>query len=193
MNRIFYLMGKSASGKDTVYKALGERQSGLKPVVLYTTRPKRAGETEGEDYFFVDDTVCRRMEKEGKIIELRSYNTKHGIWKYFTAMDGQIDLETSSYRMVGTLDSFVVMKKTFGDRIVPVYIEVEDGLRLFRALERERAQTTPRYSELCRRFLADTEDFSEERLEWAGITRRFNNESLEKCIADIEEMIRTMI
>lgn len=193
MNRIFYLMGKSASGKDTIYRVLGERRPDLKPVVLYTTRPKREGEKEGEDYFFVDDDVCDRMEQEDRIIELRSYHTQHGIWKYFTAVDGQIDLSAASYRMVGTLESYMAMQARFGGQIVPVYIEVEDGLRLQRALDRERRQRAPRYSEMCRRFLADTEDFSEKKLEEAGITRRFNNESLENCVADIEEMILAMI
>ena len=71
------------------------------------------------------------------------------------------------------------------DAIVPIYIEVEDGLRLSRALERERAQTKPQYAELCRRFLADAEDFSEENLERAGIKRRFQNIDKETCMEEI--------
>ena len=47
MGKIFYVMGKSASGKDTIYKKLLERFPGLKTVVTYTTRPIRDGETEG--------------------------------------------------------------------------------------------------------------------------------------------------
>ena len=45
-----------------------------------------------------------------------------------------------------------------------------------RALNREREQEVPRYAELCRRFLADTRDFSEENLANLGITRRFVNQ-----------------
>ena len=41
--------------------------------------------------------------------------------------------------------------------MVPLYVEVDDGLRLSRALERERKQTEPKYAEMCRRFLADCE------------------------------------
>ena len=79
------------------------------------------------------------------------------------------------------------MRLYFGkDRLVPVYIEVEDGERLSRALMRERQQSEPKYSEMCRRFLADQEDFSEENLENAGIIRRFQNNNMEECIQEIQ-------
>ncbi len=65
---------------------------------------------------------------------------------------------------------------------MPIYLEVEDGLRLVRALERERRQDEPKYAEMCRRFLADEEDFSEENLIKSGITERFCNEDLAACL-----------
>ena len=74
--------------------------------------------------------------------------------------------------------------------MVPVYIEVEDGLRLARAVERERRQAEPKYAELCRRFLADAEDFSEKNLKKAGISRRFVNNGLAECLSEIEAYIR---
>ena len=51
---------------------------------------------------------------------------------------------------------------------------------------RERQQSEPKYSEMCRRFLADQEDFSEENLENAGIIRRFQNNNMEECIQEIQ-------
>ena len=169
MGKIFYIMGKSASGKDTIYKELMEKMPKFHSIVPYTTRPMREGEKDGVEYFFVDQERFDEMMDEEKIIEFRSYNTKCGIWTYFTADDGQIAL-----------------KEYFGDDVmVPLYIEVEDGLRLSRALERERAQLKPQYAELCRRFLADAEDFSEENLERAGIKRRFQNIDKETCMEEI--------
>ena len=47
MGHIFYVMGKSASGKDTIYKILRERLPQIRTVVPYTTRPIRAGERDG--------------------------------------------------------------------------------------------------------------------------------------------------
>ena len=96
-------------------------------------------------------------------------------------MDGQIDLDAHDYLVIGTLVSYRALREYFGEeKLLPVYIEVEDGLRLARAVERERRQAEPKYSELCRRFLADEEDFSEENLKKAGITRRFENRDLGK-------------
>ena len=46
-------------------------------------------------------------------------------------------------------------------------------------------QTEPKYKELCRRFLADEEDFKEENLKRCGIEKRYRNEVLEECIEEI--------
>ncbi|BDZ84224.1 guanylate kinase [Claveliimonas bilis] len=190
MGKIFYIMGKSASGKDTIFRELKERCPQLGMVVPYTTRPIRAGEKNGVEYFFTDVAALAKMEAEHKIIEIRSYDTVHGIWKYFTAADGQIDLESSDYLMIGTLESYRKMREYYGEEhLIPLYIEVEDGERLTRALLREQQQAQPKYKEMCRRFLADEEDFSEENLKKLGIRRRFDNSSKEQCLEEITEVI----
>lgn len=177
MGKIYCLLGKSSSGKDTLFKMLLEESGlALKTIVPYTTRPIRVGEQEGVEYHFVTEETQKKLEAEGKIIELRAYDTICGIWKYFTVDDGQIELATDNYLVIGTLESYVKMRDYFGaEKIVPLYVEVEDGERLLRALTRERAQKEPNYAELCRRFLADSVDFSAERLKAAGICRWFEN------------------
>ena len=190
MGKIYYVMGKSSSGKDTIYKMLLTEHPRFRTVVPYTTRPIREGERDGVEYFFVDTERLHKMQEEEKIIEIRSYNTKCGIWTYFTADDGQIDLDKYDYLMIGTLVSYRALREYFGEeKLVPVYIEVEDGLRLSRAIERERRQTDPKYAELCRRFLADEDDFSEKNIQAAGITRRFMNIESEKCVSEIKKYI----
>lgn len=190
MSKIFYLMGKSASGKDTIYKKIKETMPELKTIVIYTTRPIREGETEGVEYHFVDEKKLQEFQKAGKVIELREYNTVHGIWKYFTVNDGQFDAD-DNYIAIGTLESYKGMRKHLGaDKLVPIYIEVEDGVRLERALARERSQKEPKYEELCRRFLADAADFSVDKLKEVGITHRFFNTDVEKCADEIVLGIR---
>ena len=193
MGRIFYIMGKSSSGKDTIYsRLLRDKEFGLKNVLLYTTRPVRQGEADGREYHFVDEERFRQFMDEGKVIEYRTYETVHGPWTYFTADDGQVDLKACSYLAIGTLESYENMKRYFGEEnVCPIYVEVEDGERLKRALAREELQEKPRYAEMCRRFWADTEDFSEENLERAGIKRRFQNVELESCMEEIREYIRS--
>ena len=194
MPEIAFIMGKSASGKDKIYKNLIEDESlKLNTVILYTTRPMRAGETDGVEYYFVNDETAVKMQESGRIVELREYNTVYGVWKYFTADDGQIDLKNGNYLGIGTLESFQKMKNYYGkDSVIPIYIEVENGERLIRAIRREQEQETPKYKELCRRFLADEEDFSEEKIKEAEIQKRFVNDDLDLCVKNIINYVNSM-
>ena len=151
MSKIYYLMGKSSTGKDTIYKELRKRMPQLKNVTIYTTRPRREGEKEGEEYFFTDETELEKFKTEDRLIEERAYNTVYGIWHYFTADDGQFNFEQKNqdYLMIGTLESYEKLKTYFGnEKVVPLYIEVEDGERLTRALAREKTQKEPKYAEM---------------------------------------------
>ena len=195
MPKIFIIIGKSASGKDTIYKKLLEnRDLNLKTVVMYTTRPIRVSETDGVEYHFVDEKKFEELKKQNKIIEHRSYNTVHGIWHYFTVNDGQIDLDKYDYLMLGTLQSYGQIRDYFGhDKVIPIYIEVEDGIRLMRALLREQKQEEPKYAEMCRRFLADCEDFSEENIAAYGIKKRYQNIDIDECLREITADIKYYI
>lgn len=185
MSKIFYLMGKSASGKDTIYKEIKEQLPELKTIVIYTTRPIREGERDGVEYHFVNEEQLQELQDTGKVIELRAYNTVHGVWKYFTVNDGQFDSD-DNYIAIGTLESYRGMRDHLGsDKLVPIYIEVDDGVRLERALNRERQQKEPKYEEMCRRFLADAADFAPEKLEEAGIESKYFNVDMEKCVNEI--------
>lgn len=192
MGRIFYIMGKSASGKDTIYRHLLEDEEfSFQKMVPYTTRPIRSGEKNGADYFFTDEAGLEKICRDGKLVELRTYQTAHGPWHYFTVDDGQVDLAQYSYLVIGTLESYQSLKKYFGaENMAPIFIDLDDGLRLQRALDRERAQDVPKYKEMCRRYLADLEDFSEERIAEAGIETRFFNNELNDCIEQIKIYIR---
>ena len=191
MGKIICLMGKSSTGKDTIFKRLLEDDTlELKTIVPYTTRPIRVGERDGVEYFFTDEEGFQRLKDRGKIIEAREYHTFHGLWRYFTVDDGQIELEYS-YIMISTLEAYRHLQVYFGaDRIVPVLIELDDGIRLQRALNRELKQENPKYEEMCRRFLADSADFSEEKIVECGIKRRFVNDELERCLEEIKRYIK---
>ena len=158
---------------------------------MYTTRPMRHGESDGVEYHFVSDDTAIEMESQGRIIELRTYQTVHGIWKYFTLDDGQIDINKGKYIVIGTLEAYDRFCNYYGkEHIMPIYIDVDDGIRLTRALEREKKQEHPQYAEMCRRFLADSIDFSEENIAKLGINMRyFNNELLQDCIEEVKKDI----
>ncbi len=188
MGYIYFVMGKSSSGKDTIYRRLMEdKEISFKTLVGYTTRPMRQREENGKEYFFVSEDEMNKLADEGKVIESRCYHTVYGDWYYFTADDGQVNLEDGDYLLIGTLESYVKVREYYGEDIVkPIYIEVEDGERLLRAINREKQQDTPKYEEMCRRFLADCKDFAEEKILECGIKKRYINNDIERCLVEIK-------
>lgn len=191
MGKIYCVMGKSSSGKDSIYHEIMEKGAlGLKPIIPYTTRPIRDGEQDGREYHFCTEDTVQRLQDAGRIMELRAYNTVYGVWKYFTVDDERIDLSKNNYLYIVTLEGYTKIREYFGaDRVVPIYIEVEDGERLMRAIAREQKQDVPKYEEMCRRFLADSADFSEEKLVEAGVVRRFQNNDFVQTVQEVTAYI----
>ena len=204
MGKIFIVMGKTSSGKDTVYKrvlehlTLNQGVRAPKTVVIYTTRPMRPGETNGVEYFFVTEEELKTFREQGKVMEERCFQTVHGPWYYFTVNDGQIDLEHHSYMMINTLAGFEMIRSYYNkqnedDVVIPVYIEADAKERLIRYINRESMQKKPNYSEVCRRFLADEADFAEEELARLGITKRYFNRELDVCCSEIETDVKALL
>lgn len=192
MGKIFYIFGKSSTGKDTVYKRIiSDKNLALKNVVGYTTRPIRDGEVNGKTYNFVNEEEYLSLKDRNLIVEEETYNTMYGPWRYFTVHDRQMDLEKGNYLMIGVLRSYISIRDYFGsENVIPIYLEVDDGVRLQRALNRELLPENRKFTEMCRRYIADSEDFSEEKLTEAKITRRFVNDDLDRCIQEIKKEIQ---
>lgn len=133
----------------------------------------RAGEAEGVEYHFVMMMKPRGLKRR-KIIEMRCYDTVIGVWKYFTVNDGQIQLGGKNrYIVIGTLEAYDGFCKYYGkEHLLPIYIEVEDKIRLLRAIHREEEQEKPKYAELCRRFWQMSRIFRR-KFKKSGITKHF--------------------
>ncbi len=192
MGKIYQIMGRSSCGKDTIYKHLLQRGNvDLKKVIIYTTRPMREKEQDGVQYYFCSEERYNQLKEDRKIIEERTYHTVYGPWHYFTVNDGQIDLSKGNYLIIGSIEMYTSMKNYFGeDNVVPMMIKVDDGVILQRALNRELKRDNPGYDEMCRRYLADKADYSEENLSAAGVNNFFQNDNdLEECLRNIEDFI----
>ena len=68
MGKLYYVMGKSASGKNSIYKGLVSSCAYLKEIVPYTTRPMRSGEVDGKDYYFITDDDIEEYKRVCKLI-----------------------------------------------------------------------------------------------------------------------------
>lgn len=194
MNKIYVIMGKSATGKDTIFNRLLEnKEIKFKRIVLYTTRPMRANEENGREYIFVSNKELNKLIQEDKVIECRTYKTVHGDWSYFTVVEG-IDLKRNRYLMIGTIEAYKKIRSFYGEENVEaIFLHVEDGVRLTRALNREKAEEHPKYLEMCRRYLADEQDFSEEKIKELAISKMYSCEDADECINDIIDHIKNNV
>ena len=187
-NRIFCLVGKSASGKDTLYARILERHPELVPVIPYTTRPRRTGEVEGQTYCFVTEEQLRQYEAQGRVIEKREYHTVQGLWTYFTL---RFPLDQDRL-LITTLEGARVLMDAYGPQVVRVVcLHVDDRTRLLRCMDREERQERPDYTELCRRFLADQSDFAPDKLAQFPDLHRIDAASgVEECLEQWEALYR---
>lgn len=182
MSRIFCIVGKSCSGKDTLYaRILAQNRPGLVPVVPCTTRPRRPGEVEGQSYHFVTQEQLRQYENQGQVIEKREYHTTQGLWTYFT-LRFQLDRDRV---LITTLEGARALMDCYGPgHVQVVFLHTDDRTRLLRCIDRESRQERPDYDEVCRRFLADQADFSRERLALLPGLRSIDaNRPPEDCLA----------
>lgn len=195
MGKIICLMGKSASGKDTLYhRILSNEGLGLRRVVSYTTRPIRAGEQDGQAYFFCNEAELDRERMAGRVIEERTYRTVAGPWHYFTLADEQIDLTDGWYLLIATPQMVRSLRRFYGEEaVLAILVDLDDGERLTRAISRERLQEKPNYAEVCRRFLADEEDFAPAVLAELAPIHRVIHENTDDCVKQIEDYIRSVL
>ena len=158
--KIINLSGKSASGKDLLYRRLLEKYKELKPVITHTTRPMRSKETDGVEYHFIDKRSMNDLIAIGDIFEHRTYFTEEGEWVYGTSLS-EIDTDSNNvYIAIVDLDGLQAYREAFGyDKVVSYYIDADDDIRLIRALKREVGFNDKKKDELIRRFFSDDLEF----------------------------------
>lgn len=66
---LIILSSPSGAGKSTLAKRLMVWDDSLKFSVSATTRAPRAGEVDGKDYFFLDETTFRKWVADGEMLE----------------------------------------------------------------------------------------------------------------------------
>jgi guanylate kinase len=183
---IIFICGQTGAGKDTIGNLILERLETLEKSVPYTTRPKREGEVDGKDYYFVDNATFNDLNSQGEFLETRSYDTAYGIWRYATRREsGKNVLLWGSYGMLCN-----ILKDSKED-VHAIYIDVSVYDRLQRSLEREEAHDDSHIAEVCRRIYQDYEDFR--NMDSNKFSLTLSNIDLEKSVKIIENEIKDII
>lgn len=138
MGKIIALLGRSASGKDTLLGKLITDLS-FNRVLPVTTRPIRPGEADGVTYRFLTVADFKQKEANGEFIETRSYNTLYNgnpdVWHYATSRDS-IDLSRGNYAAIVDLNALDALRREFEKDLLAVYVTVPEDIRRTRCMSR---------------------------------------------------------
>lgn len=183
MRKIFVIMGKASTGKDTLVKMASKRLE-IPMALSFTTRPKRTGEKEGVEYSFISDDEFWDLYNSKSLAEYTSYEVASGeTWHYGFTRE---ELEKAEYVLViVNPDGFKQISELYGDKVCSILIDAPADVRIKRYLDRDTITET-KAEECCRRFLADQKDFK-------GITTNYkvtNIGDLEKVYKRLETVIR---
>lgn len=89
------IIGKTASGKDTIVKELCLNHN-FKKIVTYTTRPMRENEIDGTTYHYISNEEFKKKINEGFFVEYKSYQSEFGEWFYGTSEESIINSDSKS-------------------------------------------------------------------------------------------------
>ncbi|MBP3905595.1 MAG: guanylate kinase [Peptostreptococcaceae bacterium] len=183
MRKLFTIMGKASTGKDTLTKMLHEKME-LPIALSFTTRPMRNGETQGVEYDFITEKDFWDMHGCDLLAEYTSYDVAGGeTWYYGLTRE---ELEKSDYVLViVNPDGFNQIKEIYGDKVCSILIDAPADVRIKRYLDRDIVTET-KAEECCRRFLADQKDFKDMVTDYIVM----NIGELETVYEELESKIR---
>lgn len=162
MQNIFIIMGKSGSGKDTILRKLEKLyKEDYTKLLIHTTRPKRENEVSGIDYYFDSK---KDMCDNKSFLSLKTYTVfyrgKKEVWSYYIPLSDKEIIHNSKKPIIINGNRFIYkdLSERFGFNVIPILISIDEDTRFKRLLDREFKMKKPNYKELCRRYLADSDD-----------------------------------
>ena len=110
--------------------------------------------------------------------------------KINTFDSSDIDLTKNNYMVISDLNKFIHLKEIYSiDSVIPIYIEMDDGLRLENAINYEIKQPNPNYHLLCQQYIDDEKKYSKDNLTNNGINKTYLNNNTLECVSKIEKDI----
>lgn len=182
--KLVAIMGKSASGKDSILRklpiVLSENEIPSNQIVSCTTRPMRTSEKEGVDYFFLTPEDFAEKVLKGKMLEAVVFRD----WVYGTELDS-LDKDLINIGIF-TPDGIYGLKEDDRLDLCVIEINCSDKERMIRSFNREEF---PDIEEIFRRFMADREDFAD--IEFSRLIVKNNDgQNLDSVVSQCCEVIK---
>ena len=173
--KVIAIIGKSGSGKDTIFSYL-RSSTDFNFIVRSTTRPMRPNEVNGVTYNFMTEQEYAKKFLNFEFVEVGTFRD----WFYGTEKSS---LDASKIN-IGIFDVGGVeqLKEHADIDLYIFYITAKGKVRLIRSLSREK---DPDISEIFRRYKADEEDFADIGIECELLTNE-TLEDLQRCVSKIK-------
>jgi guanylate kinase len=180
---VFVITGTSGEGKSTLARLLVERMSELALAVSATTRPRRPGEADGRDYWFIsEEEFDRRLSEDGFLewVQL-PWGPGYRSGTLWSELDRIRDDGHAPLLEIETGGALAVQER------IPEAVTIFVTAPSREALEtRLRARATESEGEIEQRL-----DVAERQLELEPRFRhRIVNDDLERALAELEEIVR---
>lgn len=163
-NKIFLIIGKSFSGKDTLLKdILGDKEfceeNNLHKLVRYTTRLKRPDEIDDDDYHFISNDEFKKIANNSSMV-ITSFNSDFGLLHYITDFS---ELEDGkNYILSGDPDMIFPYRKIVGLENLYVIFLLPPNYTLFERFSvrnDNEEYSDKKFKEIYRRFIDDSLKF----------------------------------
>ena len=180
------LIGKTASGKDTISNKLIS-EYGYKKLITYTTRPIRKGEINDVTYHFVSDKEFKQKIKNNFFAEYKSYNTEFGTWYYGTALE---DLKKSDDKtlIILTPQGYRDIKDKLSNKSTTVYVQASRH-----TIRKRLANRGDNPHEAKRRLKHDNDDFKGIKKEVDIVIKNNLHSDINKVTNDIAHFVEESI
>lgn len=185
---LIVLCGKICSGRTSILREIIKRNA-ISPLISHTDRPIRSNEIDGYDYYFLNSYRFNELIFNDSFVEMRTYNTKNGLWRYGLSKD-EINGDYKKGIVILDLKGLEKIEEYCKDtniKVVSIYIDVDGETRLKRALDRQSPTTEEQRIEICRRYMADHNDF-ENAEEYCDHTV-YNGSELMEAVTIVETII----
>lgn len=177
------IIGKTASGKDTIVKELCLNHN-FKKIVTYTTRPMRENEINGTTYHYISNEEFKKKINEGFFTEYKSYQSEFGEWFYGTSEESIINSDSKSIIILTPQGYKDILSKYPNLNCKSIYLYASN-----RTIKERLIQRGDDESEARRRIRHDEKDFRGIEKIVDNVICNNKDRPFEKVIKNILEVI----